>query len=526
MNVLATNFVLGHPANTKSRLDLASSRRLQRNSKVAASFPLLLPAFLAGGSIKAPRCSHGLVSLHTKGKELRENNDNAFSASIRLEFSSPSWSCPSWSPWPPPVDLAADTEADLAADTEADLAVVDSEDLEAMEAEDLEVDMEASEEDSEAVTEDSEAVTEDSEAVTEDSEAVTEDSEAATEDSEAATEDSEAVTEDSEAVTEDSEVDLEDDMESKRFDDLSPPGGMYIEKCIPIFFLLKCKFNVFLIFLLHYNAHIHEEFLCQFQNHIDEDTTVLLIVMTISRKNVDRPYREELLIFRIRKAPEGYLSGRLTRNRRSCTESERKGFGNKETRAMEMGGRGTREDGRVAERLLNTGRLHLRGQLLLSLAFNTPEKLEGRGLIPAPPASLPGRREYKSPALQPRRQSSRSAPITNMTRVLFTVVVLSLVVALAAAGGFGGGHGGGFGGGHGGGFGGGHGGGFGGGHGGGFGGGGFGGSGGYGGRGFGGGHGGFGGGFGGGHGGFGGGHGGFGGGHGGFGGGFGGRYGK
>jgi len=88
-----------------------------------------------------------LVSLHTKGKELRENNDNAFSASIRLEFSSPSWSCPSWSPWPPPVDLAADTEADLAADTEADLAVdteadlavVDSEDLEAMEAEDLEV---------------------------------------------------------------------------------------------------------------------------------------------------------------------------------------------------------------------------------------------------------------------------------------------------------------------------------------------------------------------------------------------------
>nr|XP_027231159.1 uncharacterized protein LOC113822827 [Penaeus vannamei] len=98
--------------------------------------------------------------------------------------------------------FGGDTEADLAVDTEADLAVVDSEDLEAMEAEDLEVDMEASEEDSEAVTEDSEAVTEDSE-----------------------------------AVTEDSEVDLEDDMESKRFDDLSPPGGMYIEKCIPIFYI-------------------------------------------------------------------------------------------------------------------------------------------------------------------------------------------------------------------------------------------------------------------------------------------------
>ncbi|XP_047500204.1 glycine, alanine and asparagine-rich protein-like [Penaeus chinensis] len=107
-------------------------------------------------------------------------------------------------------------------------------------------------------------------------------------------------------------------------------------------------------------------------------------------------------------------------------------------------------------------------------------------------SSFPGLREYKASAPSACWQLPPNVSTLNMVRALFTVMVLALVVAFAAAGHFGGG---GFGG---------HSGGFGGGKSGGFGGGGFGG------------------GFGGGHRGFGGGSGGFGGGRGGFGRGFGG----
>ncbi|XP_042861169.1 uncharacterized protein LOC122246586 [Penaeus japonicus] len=114
-----------------------------------------------------------------------------------IEYSSPSWSCPSWSPSPSPVASAevgvvVDTEVDLVVDTEVDLAVVDSEGLEAMAAEDSEVDMEVSVEDLAAVMVDLEVDMEDSE-----------------------------------AVMEDSEVALEDVMESKLFDDLPPQWIVY-----------------------------------------------------------------------------------------------------------------------------------------------------------------------------------------------------------------------------------------------------------------------------------------------------------